>query len=88
MSQQVWLKGEQVPRRDPAGAAATTAGLSTSAGYLAATYEVRRRPDRLHLVIGADRLDERLTLLTLLTLLTRDPEGRSGHRQSERLAGP
>ncbi|MFD0224301.1 hypothetical protein ACWGPD_05860 [Streptomyces hirsutus] len=45
MSQQVWLKGERVPRRDPARAAATDAGLSTGAGYLAATYEVRRRPD-------------------------------------------
>jgi cysteine synthase A len=33
---------------------AVFAGLSTGAGYLAATYEVRRRPDHLHLVIGAD----------------------------------
>jgi cysteine synthase A len=33
---------------------AVFAGLSTGAGYLAATYEARRRPDRLHLVIGAD----------------------------------
>ncbi|MFF3928889.1 hypothetical protein [Streptomyces hirsutus] len=39
------MKGERVPRRDPARAAATDAGLSTGAGYLAATYEVRRRPD-------------------------------------------
>ncbi|MFD7749651.1 cysteine synthase family protein [Streptomyces sp. NPDC059698] len=33
---------------------AVFAGLSTGAGYLAATHEARRRPDRLHLVIGAD----------------------------------
>ncbi|MEV8552861.1 cysteine synthase family protein [Streptomyces glaucescens] len=33
---------------------AVFAGLSTGAGYLAATYEARRHPDRLHLVIGAD----------------------------------
>lgn len=33
---------------------AVFAGLSTGAAYLTATYEARRRPDRLHLVIGAD----------------------------------
>ncbi|MEV5018728.1 cysteine synthase family protein [Streptomyces sp. NPDC053780] len=33
---------------------AVFAGLSTGAGYLTATYESRRHPDRLHLVIGAD----------------------------------
>ncbi|MGF0167277.1 cysteine synthase family protein [Streptomyces koyangensis] len=33
---------------------AVFAGLSTGAGYLAATHEARRHPDRLHLVIGAD----------------------------------
>ncbi|GGZ05617.1 cysteine synthase family protein [Streptomyces nitrosporeus] len=33
---------------------AVFAGLSTGAGYLAAAYEARRHPDRLHLVIGAD----------------------------------
>ncbi|MFC8879220.1 cysteine synthase family protein, partial [Streptomyces ardesiacus] len=33
---------------------AVFAGLSTGAGYLTATYEARRHPDRLHLVIGAD----------------------------------
>lgn len=33
---------------------AVFAGLSTGAGYLAATAESRRHPDRLHLVIGAD----------------------------------
>ncbi|MBN3929668.1 cysteine synthase family protein [Streptomyces verrucosisporus] len=33
---------------------AVFAGLSTGAGYLAATYEARRHPDRTHLVIGAD----------------------------------
>jgi cysteine synthase A len=33
---------------------AVFAGLSTGAGYLAATYEARRHPDRLHLVVGAD----------------------------------
>ncbi|MER5351915.1 cysteine synthase family protein [Kitasatospora sp. NPDC002551] len=33
---------------------AVFAGLSTGAGYLAATYEARRHPDRLHLMIGAD----------------------------------
>jgi cysteine synthase A len=33
---------------------AVFAGLSTGAGYLAATYEARLRPDRVHLVIGAD----------------------------------
>ncbi|MFE7560053.1 cysteine synthase family protein [Kitasatospora sp. NPDC057500] len=33
---------------------AVFAGLSTGAGYLAACYEKRRHPDRLHLVIGAD----------------------------------
>ncbi|WP_053914733.1 cysteine synthase family protein [Streptomyces sp. TP-A0875] len=33
---------------------AVFAGLSTGAGYLAATHEARCHPDRLHLVIGAD----------------------------------
>lgn len=33
---------------------AVFAGLSTGAAYLTATYESRRHPDRLHLVIGAD----------------------------------
>ncbi|MEU9517736.1 cysteine synthase family protein [Streptomyces sp. NPDC048224] len=33
---------------------AVFAGLSTGAGYLTATYEARRHPDRLHLVLGAD----------------------------------
>ncbi|MEU0741491.1 cysteine synthase family protein [Streptomyces sp. NPDC006134] len=33
---------------------AVFAGLSTGAGYLAAAYEARRHPDRLHVVIGAD----------------------------------
>ncbi|GAA0461515.1 cysteine synthase family protein [Streptomyces sp. NPDC046215] len=33
---------------------AVFAGLSTGAAYLTATYEAGRRPDRLHLVIGAD----------------------------------
>ncbi|WP_282697244.1 cysteine synthase family protein [Streptomyces sp. CC208A] len=33
---------------------AVFAGLSTGAGYLAAAYEARRHPDRLHLVVGAD----------------------------------
>ncbi|MDI3422855.1 cysteine synthase family protein [Streptomyces luteolus] len=33
---------------------AVFAGLSTGAAYLAAGHESRRRPDRLHLVIGAD----------------------------------
>ncbi|MET9234764.1 cysteine synthase family protein [Streptomyces cellulosae] len=33
---------------------AVFAGLSTGAGYLTATYEARRHPDRLHLVVGAD----------------------------------
>ncbi|MDN3266739.1 MULTISPECIES: cysteine synthase family protein [unclassified Streptomyces] len=33
---------------------AVFAGLSTGAGYLTATYEARRHPDGLHLVIGAD----------------------------------
>lgn len=33
---------------------AVFAGLSTGAGYLTATYEARRHPDRLHLVTGAD----------------------------------
>lgn len=33
---------------------AVFAGLSTGAGYLAASHEARRHPDRLHLVIGAD----------------------------------
>ncbi|MEW2261822.1 cysteine synthase family protein [Streptomyces sp. NPDC047853] len=33
---------------------AVFAGLSTGAGYLTATYEARRHPDRVHLVIGAD----------------------------------
>ncbi|WP_399934991.1 cysteine synthase family protein [Streptomyces kanamyceticus] len=33
---------------------AVFAGLPTGAGYLAATHEARRHPDRLHLVIGAD----------------------------------
>ncbi|MFJ5059313.1 cysteine synthase family protein [Streptomyces nigra] len=33
---------------------AVFAGLSTGAGYLTATYEARRHPDRMHLVIGAD----------------------------------
>ncbi|MFH8796023.1 cysteine synthase family protein [Streptomyces sp. NPDC017941] len=33
---------------------AVFAGLSTGAGYLAATHEARHHPDRLHLVIGAD----------------------------------
>ncbi|KUL63334.1 MULTISPECIES: cysteine synthase family protein [unclassified Streptomyces] len=33
---------------------AVFAGLSTGAGYLAATHEARRHPDRLHLLIGAD----------------------------------
>ncbi|MFF9731260.1 cysteine synthase family protein [Streptomyces albidoflavus] len=33
---------------------AVFAGLSTGAGYLAATHEARRRPDRVHVVIGAD----------------------------------
>lgn len=33
---------------------AVFAGLSTGAAYLAATYEARRHPDRLLLVIGAD----------------------------------
>lgn len=33
---------------------AVFAGLSTGAAYLTATYEARRHPDRLHLVIGAD----------------------------------
>ncbi|MEU3630344.1 cysteine synthase family protein [Streptomyces fradiae] len=33
---------------------AVFAGLSTGAGYLAATHEARRHPDRLHLVVGAD----------------------------------
>ncbi|MFD3732032.1 cysteine synthase family protein [Streptomyces sp. NPDC058632] len=33
---------------------AVFAGLSTGAGYLAAMYEARRHPDRLHLVVGAD----------------------------------
>ncbi|WP_169796092.1 hypothetical protein [Streptomyces hirsutus] len=39
------MRGDRVPRRDPARAATPTAGLSTGAGYLAATYGVRRRPD-------------------------------------------
>lgn len=33
---------------------AVFAGLSTGAGYLAATHEASHRPDRVHLVIGAD----------------------------------
>ncbi|WP_340557097.1 cysteine synthase family protein [Streptomyces sp. GSL17-111] len=33
---------------------AVFAGLSTGAAFLAATYEARRHPDRLHLVVGAD----------------------------------
>ncbi|MFF7604217.1 pyridoxal-phosphate dependent enzyme [Streptomyces parvulus] len=33
---------------------AVFAGLSTGAGYLTATYEARRHPDRVHVVIGAD----------------------------------
>ncbi|MEV7302430.1 cysteine synthase family protein [Streptomyces clavifer] len=33
---------------------AVFAGLSTGAGYLAASHEARLHPDRLHLVIGAD----------------------------------
>ncbi|QWB22169.1 MULTISPECIES: cysteine synthase family protein [Streptomyces] len=64
---------------------AVFAGLSTGAGYLAATYEARRHPDRLHLVIGADtghryvervfaRHPEALDPASLKPFEVRDPE--------------